>query len=216
MSPYDWQESIGHRAQYVESRLATGIPVAALSIPEGVLIVSLRRQSAKIFEVYDRLAMSAIGLQSDVEAIRTAAVEFCHREGFQRSPEDVTLKRTVAGLSQSLRAAFGDLRGVPLICQSLFAELGETPEQDRFAILEYSGDFHEYRTSAVLTFAGEEDIQKALSEAKGKPEAMAKKIGEAIRDTVEADTSDFVVEAALIERANKTDRKFRRILGEQE
>lgn len=216
MSPYDWQESIGHRAQYVESRLATGIPVAGLSLPDGVLIVSLRRQSAKIFEVYDRLAMSAVGLQSDVESIRTAAVEFCHREGYQRSPEDVTLKRTVAGLSQALRNSFSDLRAVPLICQSLFAELGETPDQDRFAILEYSGDFHEYRGSAILTLGNEEDIRKAVNEAKGKPETIAKKIGEVIRDSVDADTSDFIVEAALIERANKTDRKFRRILGEQE
>ncbi len=37
LTPYDWQEGIGNRAQYIEGKLAQGSPVLAISRPEGVL-----------------------------------------------------------------------------------------------------------------------------------------------------------------------------------
>ncbi|HRK23019.1 MAG TPA: hypothetical protein PLX06_14470, partial [Fimbriimonadaceae bacterium] len=82
ISPYDWQEGIGHRGQYVESRLAGGSPVLAVSIEEGIVLLTFRKQARKLFEIYDELAMGALGQQSDVEAMRQAAVDFAHQEGF--------------------------------------------------------------------------------------------------------------------------------------
>ncbi len=69
-TPYDWQEAIGQRAQYVATRLKSGVPVVGLSVQEGVLAMTMRRNAPKLYEVYDRLMMGVIGQQSDVEQLR--------------------------------------------------------------------------------------------------------------------------------------------------
>ena len=80
-TPYDWQEGIGHRAQYIQAKLAQGAPVIAVSIPAGILVFTYRRQSRKVYEIYDRIIFAGIGQQSDVEAVRIAALEFASKEG---------------------------------------------------------------------------------------------------------------------------------------
>ena len=40
--------------------------------------------------------MSAVGNQSDVESIRSAAIDVAHTEGFSRSTDDVTIQRMIS------------------------------------------------------------------------------------------------------------------------
>src|SRR5512143_199130 len=108
LTPYDWQEAIGHRAQFVEARIATGVPVVAISLDEGILAATYRRHTRKLFEIYDRLMYAAIGQQSDAESLRVAAIDFAHREGFQRSEQDVTIQRVVTAMSQPIKEAFAN------------------------------------------------------------------------------------------------------------
>src|SRR3569832_2774998 len=98
-TPYDWQEGIGNRAQYIEAKLAQGAPVVAVSLEDGILVFTYRRQARKIYEVYDRLIFAGIGQQSDVEALRMAAVDFASQEGYNRSEQDVTIQRVATALS---------------------------------------------------------------------------------------------------------------------
>src|SRR5687768_4449284 len=128
-TPYDWNQSIQTRMEYVEERLRDGSPVVALSIPEGVLLLSIHRAQRKIYEIYDRLVFGAVGNQSDIETMRNAALDFAHREGFQRSPDDVTAQRLVGSiLAPALKRAFGDPFTAPFVFRGLFAEMGESPE----------------------------------------------------------------------------------------
>ncbi len=62
-TPFDWQEAVGHRASYIESRLALGTPVLAVSIDAGIVLFTYKRQARKLFEIYDHLAMAGIGQQ---------------------------------------------------------------------------------------------------------------------------------------------------------
>jgi len=218
MSPYDWQESISQRSQYVEARLKAGQPGFALSREEGVLMGSLRRQNSKIFEIYDSLAMMALGLQSDIEALRVASIEFCHKEGFQKSAEDVTLSRLAAGLSSSIKQSHSDLRRPPLVALALFAELGDAPRHDHFTLLEFDGDYVDSRQGVWLA---------GSSETKGKLEAGASfselaslsleeclsKTEERLRAQTKAD--GLVFEAALLDRRIKGERRFIRLAGKE-
>lgn len=163
MTPFDWQEGIGHRAQFVEGRLKAGIPAIAASVPEGILLASYRSHTPKIYEIYDRLAFSALGLQSDAEAIRVAAVEFCHQEGFRRSEEDVTINRLVTQLSQPVKEAFGDFRRSPLVVKGLFAEVNATVDDDRFCILDFDGDYRFFHNFAIL--AGSREAAQTMIKA---------------------------------------------------
>jgi proteasome alpha subunit len=149
-SPYDWNEAIRHRSDYIEERLAEGSPVLALSCAEGVLLLTLRGTQRKLFEIYDRLAFAALGQQADIEAVRLSVIDFSHQEGFTRSPDDVTVGRVVAAVSPALKKAFGDPLTAPLVLRALFAEVGRRPDADALYVLGYDGEFRMSRGFAVV------------------------------------------------------------------
>lgn len=165
LTPYDWQEGIGHRAQYVEARLTSGTPVLALSIEAGILALTVRRQARKLFEIYDRLLYSAIGQQSDVESLRVAAIDFTHQEGYQRSEQDVTIQRVVSALSQPMKRAFADFNTVPFVIKSLFAEVDDHPDQDCYYVMDFDGDYSVRQGAAYLAGSeeGAAEIKKAFA-----------------------------------------------------
>jgi proteasome alpha subunit len=141
-TPYDWNQSIQTRMEYIEERLRDGSPVVGISIPEGVLLLSVHRAQRKVYEIYDRLIFGGIGNQSDIEAMRNASIDFAHREGFERSPDDVTVQRLVGSiLAPALKRAFGDPFTAPFVFRGLFAELGDITEQDSFFALGFDGEY---------------------------------------------------------------------------
>jgi proteasome alpha subunit len=161
---YDWQQTLAEKADYAEGRLRRGSPVVALSLPEGILLLSLRRSQAKLYEVYDRLALGALGTPSDLEVVRQLAVDFSHAEGFQRSPEDVSIQRVVGfAISPLFKRAFSDPLRMPLVLRAVFAQLGETPEDDLFFVLGYDGEFA--RRSGRVGIAGSERAEARMREA---------------------------------------------------
>lgn len=163
MTPFHWQEAMGHRAEFVEGRLVAGAPILGVSVPKGVVLFTYRRYTPKTFEVYDRLALSAIGQQSDIEALRSAAIDFAHREGFTRSEADVTIRIVVQAVSSPLKRAFADFNSAPFVVRALFAEVCRDEDHDTFALLNYDGDFRTRRHWAYVT--GEESFDQALHEA---------------------------------------------------
>lgn len=166
LTPYDWQQGISHRSEFIEGRLAQGAPILALSVEEGIVIFTYRRNSRKIFEIYDQLAFSAIGQQSDIEALRVSSIDFAHQEGFQRSEKDVTLRRVVTAMSTPIKRAFADFSSSPFVVRSLFCEVGKSVGDDAYALLDYEGDFRMIREFAYVAgtdkFADEikEKLQK--------------------------------------------------------
>src|SRR4030081_191915 len=93
--PYRWVEAVANRAEYIETQLASGSPIAAVGYRDGILFLTLGRSRQKLFEIYNRIAMGAIGHPGDIERLRMAAIELASTEGFTRSPTDVSLRRLV-------------------------------------------------------------------------------------------------------------------------
>ncbi len=167
ISPYDFNQSIAHRAEYVEERLKGGAPVVAISYDSGILVFTVKRTQRKVFEIYDKLIYSAIGNQADVEAVRLAAIDFAHQEGFARSADDVSIQRLVGfTLSPPLKRAFGDAYNTPNVLRAMFAEIGHAPANDSFFVLNYDGEFTTHNGFAVVAGAesGEEAMRKYLEE----------------------------------------------------
>jgi proteasome alpha subunit len=139
--PYRWVEAIANRREYVEGQLAPGSPIAALGYGDGILFFTLGQMRQKIFEIYDRIAMGAIGHPGDIERLRMAAIELASTEGFTRSATDVSLRRLVHySLSPVMKSAFEQVYGPPYLARMLFAEVGERPEEDLFLRVEYDGE----------------------------------------------------------------------------
>lgn len=222
LSPYDWQEGIGHRAQYVESRLAGGSPVLAASFDDGILFLTYRKQARKLFEIYDELVMGAIGQQSDVDALRQAAVDFAHQEGFNRSERDVTIQRVVTAVSAPIKKAFADFSMVPVVARALFAQISPTPAQDAFTMLDFDGDFHARHGCGYVApnLESAEIIEERLCQfnregqtSESGMEAL-KEIWSASHKTeelssVEEVTRDLSLETALLVRNPRGEDRFR-------
>ncbi len=149
--PYRWVEAIANRREYIETQLAPGSPIVALSFDEGTLLFTIGQTRQKVFEIYDRIAMGAVGHPGDIERLRMAAIELASTEGFARSAGDVSLRRLAHySLSPVLKTAFEQVYGAPYLARMLFAEIGATPEADLFLRVDYDG--------AIATNAGTMEI----------------------------------------------------------
>ena len=184
-TPYDWNENVQHRVDYVENRLRQGSPVVGRVFDGGVLILSVRKSQRKVFEVFDHILFSAMGSQQDVEAIRLFSIDFAHQEGFTRSPDDVSVQRLLAGsLSPTLKKAFGDGFSAPFIFRGLYAELGRDASRDRFTTLNYDGEYAVYPLFAAI--AGSSNAEQRMRESLEAHDAAAPSLPEAVRYALEA------------------------------
>jgi proteasome alpha subunit len=235
-SPYDWNESLQHRSEYVDLRLRSGSPVAGVSYDEGVLLLTIRGSQRKIFEVYDRLMFSALGNQADLESVRIAAIDVAHQEGFSRSPDDVTIQRIVGfAISPLVKRAFADAFSTPLVIRALFAEVGRHPDRDAFFTLNYDGEFAALTGSAAVagTLAAEQAMMEHLqwdanarpnlhgairaalwAWAAGRlmasePERDAPPSGSDLEAVLSRELKAGALEAAVLERNTSRESKFR-------
>jgi proteasome alpha subunit len=232
-SPYDFNQSIAHRAEYVEERLKNGAPVVGISYDAGVLLFTVKRTQRKVFEIYDQLMYSAIGAQADVEAVRLAAIDFAHQEGFARSPDDVSIQRLVGfAISPAIKRTFSDPMTSPHVIRAVFAEVGSTPDKDSFFVLNYDGEFSNATKFAIAagSQASEDamraelekhddlpNLQTALQRARdawraGGSTPGAEDEGE---DALAEALEEGQIEAAVLERDTPRESKFR-LLREDE
>ena len=140
--PYRWLEAITNRREYIEDQLASGTPVVALSAEPGILLLTVKASTPKLFEIYDHLALGTLGHPADIEKVRQAAIDAAHLEGFTRSPHDVTARRLVSyNLAPALKNAFEQIFSAPLLFRGILAELGATAADDVLWRMEYDGSF---------------------------------------------------------------------------
>lgn len=180
-SLYDWNNALRQRDEYVEDRLKDGSPIVAVSFPDGILMLTLRAAQRKVFEVYDRLMLGALGKQSDIESLRLAAIDTAHREGFERSPDDVSIQRLVGfALSPAIKRIYNDQQAIPLTVRAVVAELGRKPDGDHLFVLGYDGEFRTLTGAAVAagTPYAEEQAESALKEA--NPQTVAEALKAAV------------------------------------
>lgn len=140
--PYRWLEAITNRREYIEDQLATGRSVVALSGEPGILLMTVKTSTPKLFEIYDHLALGCLGHPADIEKVRQAAIDAAHLEGFARSPGDVSARRLASyNLAPALKNAFEQIFSAPLLFRGILAELGATPADDALWRLDYDGSF---------------------------------------------------------------------------
>jgi proteasome alpha subunit len=162
--PYRWLDAISNRREYIRDQLKGGTPVFVVSRPEGILLLGVGQGQSKVFEIYDRHGLAALGHPVDIEKLRQAAIEAAHLEGFNRSPRDVTLRRLISfSLSSTLKNAFEQIFSPPIIVESVFAELGESQPQDVLVRLHYDGD-HAYVGSRVVVVHRDSAVEAAAAE----------------------------------------------------
>lgn len=240
--PYRWTEAVGNRRAYVDAQLAQGSPVVALSYRDGVVLASFQRGIPKLYEIYDRIALGGVGHPADLEALRAAALDMAHVEGFNRSPADVTAMRLIKyGLAPLMKRAYEELFRAPLIAKVLLAQLGARQEQDVLMTLDYDGAFEGVPGRAVLApsepagramlariDAAGSRAQESLTEAlpaalrawaagdlaQAAPESPAPDDAK-LTQHLQACCADRRVEVAVLDRTASGASKYRRLSAEE-
>ena len=159
--PYRWIEAINNRRDYIEDQLRMGSPVVGLAYGEGMLLLTIGRGQRKIFEVHDRLALSAIGHTADIERLRMLATDTASVQGFQSSVDDVTLHRlSNFVLGPTIKQAFEAVFASAYIIKMLAAELGSHGQENQFVALNYDGTTRTSHRAEVI--GGTEEVETAM------------------------------------------------------
>ena len=166
--PYRWLEAVNDRRDYIEDQLRGGSPVVGLKYDDGLLLVTIGRGQRKIFEVHDRIVLSAIGHSADIERLRMMATDTASVQGFQSSVDDVTLHRlTNFVLGPTIKQSFEAIFGSAYIIKMLLAELGVRGVGEGFVSLNYDGTVQSNQHREVIggTHEAETAMQNYLSTA---------------------------------------------------
>src|SRR3954462_11875590 len=154
--PYRWLEAIGNRREYVREQLKGGSPAFAVKMNDGILTLGVGSGQSKVFELFDRHALAALGHPADIEKIRQAAIDAAHMEAFSRAPEDVSLRRLVSfGLSPQPKTNFEQIFSAPCVVELLLAEVAAEPDRDVLVRLHFDGAF-QYQTGFALAASSPE------------------------------------------------------------
>ena len=161
--PYRWADAVGNRREYIEDQLLGGSPVVGSAYAGGALLLTLGRGQQKLFEVYDRIAMGALGHPTDIEKLRQAAVDLAHVIGFNYSDADVTLQQVVHfGLGPEVKRAFDEIFRSPYITRLLLVEVSPKDCDVAFFTVDYDGRFE--RRANIGAVGGNEAANKAMLE----------------------------------------------------
>ena len=159
--PYRWIEAIQDRRDYIEDQLRPGSPVVGITYSEGMMLLTIGKGQRKIFEVHDRIALSAIGHPADIERLRMLVTDTASVQGFQNATEDVNLHRlTNYVLAHTFKQAYESIVGEAYIIKMLLAELGRTPEKNLFTGINFDGIVQTDTNFAVI--GGTEVIETGM------------------------------------------------------
>ncbi|MDE0683803.1 MAG: hypothetical protein OXI63_12875 [Candidatus Poribacteria bacterium] len=159
--PYRWIEAIQDRRDYIEDELRLGSPVVGVTYDEGMMLLTVSKGQRKIFEVHDRIALSAIGHPADIERLRMLVTDTASVQGFQNATEDINLHRlTNYTLAPAFKQAFESIAGEAYIIKMLLAELGSTSGKNQFTGINFDGIVRTDPSFAVI--AGTETIETGM------------------------------------------------------
>ena len=182
--PYRWIEAIQDRRDYIEDELRLGSPVVGITYDEGMMLLTISKGQRKIFEVHDRIALSAIGHPADIERLRMLVTDTASVQGFQNATEDINLHRlTNYTLAPAFKQAFESIAGEAYIIKMLLAELGSISGKSQFTGINFDGIVRTDPSFAVI--GGTETIETG----------MRKYLTAAKTDTAKTDTDRDLTDA---------------------
>ncbi|HEY1171876.1 MAG TPA: hypothetical protein VGH19_10940 [Verrucomicrobiae bacterium] len=224
--PFRWLEAIANRRDYVQQQIAAGSPVFAVSLETGVLLLGVGSGQSKVFEIFDRQAMAALGHPADIERVRQMLIDAAHLEAFTRASADVNVRRLVSfGLSPQLKQSFEQVFQAPFLITLLLAEVAEQANQDVLVQVNFDGGFQIQHGGVMVATPKQEQVASTTEwlkkhiDQKQTPERAALILllawdalvsGQALPETVDVSVklpdalrenlNGKVVEAALLER----------------
>lgn len=209
------------RSELARKGISRGRSVVVLSCADGVLFVAENRSKSlrKISEIYDRLGFAAVGRYNEFENLRRAGVRWADVQGYSYDRRDVSGRALANAYSNILGASFIEQQK-PFEVELCVAALGETADTDQLFRITYDGSISDEPQFVVMggttepistalksSYDGSLDTRGALATAL---DALQAQNGSSSEDrTLGVDS----LEVALLDRARRPRRSFRRITG---
>jgi proteasome alpha subunit len=210
------------RADYARKGIARGRSVVVLAYDGGIAFATENPSRAlhKISEIYDRIALAAVGKYNEFENLRVAGVRYADLRGYSYDRTDVNARGLANAYAQTLGTVF-TTEAKPLEVELVVAEVGETESEDQIYRLSYDGsvaDEHGY-----VMMGGQADqlgTQLAHEWRPGMTLAQVLALGVAVLGSVPDEAPDSEpraiaasqLEVAVLDRTRPR-RAFRRLTG---
>lgn len=129
------------RADFARKGIARGRSVVVIAYDTGILFVAENpsRTLHKISEIYDRIALAAVGRYNEFENLRIAGVRYADTRGYSYDRRDVNARGLANAFAQTLGAVFAGSGEKPFEVELVVAEVGDTPDEDEIYRLTYDG-----------------------------------------------------------------------------
>ena len=216
------EQIVRDRSEYARKGIARGRSNVVLTYEGGIAFVAENPSSAlhKISEIYDRIALAAVGRYNEFESLRVAGVRLADMRGYAYDRRDVTGRALANAFAQTHGSIFIEAQK-PYEVEIVVAEVGQTVEDDQIYRLTYDGSVSDEQ--GFVAMGGQaETVAQSLREHHVAGASLADAVAVAVR-ALEAGTvgqnggaerklGTGTLEVAVLER-QKARRCFRRVTG---
>ena len=211
------------RSELARKGISRGRSVVVLTSADGVLFVAENRSKSlrKVSEIYDQLGFAAVGRYNEFENLRRAGIRYADVQGYSYDRRDVSGRALANAYAQILGASFIEQQK-PFEVELCVAAVGETPDRDQLFRITYDGSISDEPqfvvmggttepVSAALRSSYEDglDTRAALHIAL---DALQAQNGSS-SSSEERNLGVDALEVALLDRARRGRRAFRRLSG---
>jgi proteasome alpha subunit len=217
------------RSELARKGISRGRSVVVLTCADGVLFVAENRSKSlrKVSEIYDQLGFAAVGRYNEFENLRRAGIRYADVQGYSYDRRDVSGRALANAYAQILGSSFIEQQK-PFEVELCVGALGETPDRDQLFRITYDGSISDEPqfvvmggttepVSAALRSSYEEglDTRAALRIAL---DALQTQNGSSSSSSSSASSEERTLgvdalEVALLDRARRGRRAFRRVSG---
>jgi proteasome alpha subunit len=217
------EQIVRDRSEYARKGIARGRSNVVLAYDGGIAFVAENPSSAlhKISEIYDRIALAAVGRYPEFESLRVAGVRLADMRGYAYDRRDVTGRALANAFAQTLGSIFIEAQK-PYEVEIVVAEVGLSAEDDQIYRLTYDGSVSDEQ--GFVAMGGQADaVAQSLREHHRPDASLPDALAVAVR-ALEAGTAGQqngggerrlaanTLEVAVLERSRPR-RCFRRITG---
>jgi proteasome alpha subunit len=134
------EQIVRDRSEYARKGIARGRSNVVLTYEGGIAFVAENPSSAlhKISEIYDRIALAAVGRYNEFESLRVAGVRLADMRGYAYDRRDVTGRALANAYAQTLGSIFIENQK-PYEVEIVVAEVGHVAADDQIYRLTYDG-----------------------------------------------------------------------------
>jgi proteasome alpha subunit len=134
------EQIVRDRSEYARKGIARGRSNVVLTYEGGIAFVAENPSKAlhKISEIYDRIALAAVGRYPEFESLRVAGVRLADMRGYAYDRRDVTGRALANAYAQTLGSIFIEAQK-PYEVEIVVAEIGQNVEDDQIYRLTYDG-----------------------------------------------------------------------------